>query len=143
MTTALFPISGTTVQWAATNVNGVQPISGPAMQRADIPYSAFESTFVEHMVGLPDYGSFTITLKVISQDSGQEALHDDYVAGTERAWEIELPNPEDATTSTNHKYGGSGKIRAVTPGFNEVDGHLEWDVEIVCTTAVTVTDAED
>jgi predicted secreted protein len=104
---------GTKLSWNGADVAELTSISGPneTMDTIDVTSHDSPDAYREFIAGIRDGGEISIEGNFIKTDTtGQIALHNDFQAGTKRAWIIKFPGGST-------QISGNGFITAFSPSF--------------------------
>lgn len=71
-------------------IGEVTNFDGPSMSAPSIDATSFDSTWAESLVGVPDGGQVTLGFNWIPANGPQSRFKTDFVAGTLRAYRIQL-----------------------------------------------------
>ena len=120
--------TATPVQW--TPIKNLNTFSGFDGQPSELDRTNLDSTAKELILGLVDFGMFTVNMDQDNADAGQIAARAAYVSGAVKNFVLTLPNTNTATFSAYVKRfgvaGGVDKIVEVPSMDLRITGAVTW-----------------
>lgn len=112
-------------------IDGIQSISGPTGSATVIDATDLSSTAKEKLIGLKDWGNFTLGMKYDPEDAKHSQFRSDLGSASSRNYKITFSDTSPATTWTFAAYVTGFNVQASVDALLTVDVTLEISGDVV------------
>ncbi|MET3431436.1 hypothetical protein ABIC71_000914 [Herbaspirillum seropedicae] len=126
---AAYTTGGTVTSAAYTFVKGVKSFSGLDGAADELDATDMDSTAKEFLLGLQDFGKFSLDINIKRDDPGQQAMEAARASGAPTPFRLTLPNGDVASFSLLVKSTPmSGAVNALLTGTidSRITGEVVW-----------------